>query len=264
MLSLKACDIYDVVEPIHAISKLFGISSFSIEKQTGFFIDSITVYNVISIAFATLWNIICTVMCAFGASNLSGLKSGQEFHLSEVYHKSMCCVLFAFLTLSTIGNWWIFATRKHFCQSLNLLLEVDKELKSLGLSVNLTKHKRIVIFMTALTFTLTTFVIIISNHVQNNLHHMSNGIFVVITFTICVERWLLVNTQLIFWMWMVKLRSESLNLFLKNEFLEPGKEFSETGNLKLTQAAELQRKIVEVSECINECYGFPVSLKILS
>lgn len=218
--------------------------------------NSVSIFNILFIVFLTIWNFICMISF-FSCSN--GFKTENEIYLSEVFQKTMFAVLSAFLTLSSTTNWWIFASRKQFCRIMNMLLEIDDELSSLGLLMNLRRQKFMVFCLTAFTFVLSTFGVVISNFIHNIIQTYENGAFVLISFSVCVELWLLINTHLFCFMWLIKLRFKTINSFLKYEFLTQNKKYTENENLKLVKAAELHGKLVEVSECFNKFYGVPVS-----
>lgn len=258
MFTLKVRDIYDVLKPLHLPSQYFGISSFEIKRENEVFSVSIKFFNVFCILFATVGNIICTFTCASRATSLNGLKNENQFHLSEVYQKSMCCILFAFLTLSTIGNWWILSTRKYFCRSLNLLTKIDQELEKLEYPMNFKFQKLAVVSVIASTFMLTTVIITLSNIVQGILSDTKMGFITVISFSICIQRFVLVNCQIICWIWLIKMRFKRLNDLLKKEFPLIENKDPKNGNFLLNKTAELHGKLVDVCDCFNKCYGFPV------
>lgn len=256
MFSLKAVNINDVSKPLHFCSTLFGFTSFSIKKKEGGFKESVSYFNLLCIIFMTIWNLICTF--AF-FSSLNRLRTENELFLSEVFQKSMFLVISSFLSLLTIMNWCTFVLRSYYCRLLNQLLGVDEVLLSLGFSVILKKQKKRVLCLTGCTFALTFFAVGVANFVHDILNKGEHGMFIILSILICVELWILINSQIMFWMWTVKTRFEMVNSYLKHEFLTPNSTINCNGILKLNKAAELHEKLVEATELINQFYGFPVS-----
>lgn len=255
MLLLKASNILDVFKPLNIFSQHFGLTSFSVKNHGGLLKTSVSCYNLTFILITTMWNCFCTYI--FGSS-LSDSKSDPEVFLSSVYQKSMFYVLLSFFNLSIASNWLIFFSREHISRSLNLMTQVDEKLEALSFGVNFKKHKLVVLLLILFTLSLTSFGVFITNLISNILDLFENGVLVLMSFWFCVELWLLIMLQFIFWIWMVQLRYEKINLFLQDFFLRNKKEYNRKCALKLNEAAEIHRKLVEVSECINHCYGFPV------
>jgi hypothetical protein len=162
--------------------------------------------------------------------------------------------------LSTIGNWWIFSARKHFCQLLNLLREVDENLQSLGKSTDFKRQKLVAMIVTTLSCFFTVLIVSFSSSIYDVLNHTKIDFLKSLTFSMCVERWILLNLQIIVWIWLIKLRFEKLNDVLEMNFLKRENRPEKNSNALLSTTAELHDELVDACGSFCKCYGFPVSL----
>lgn len=257
MLSLKADDIYDVAKPLHICSQLIGITSFNITRQSEIFVDSVTWRNILCIAASTVWSATVALIFIFNMNMMWEIKA---LSLSAIFVNSMFCVLLAFLTITILSNWWIFTTRKYFTRTLNLLMQVDEELERMKVPINLRKHKKIVVIFIVFAMTGATMSLLFTKFIGIDLYFYKIDCVFLMTMFICMETNLFFVYHFTFFMWAVKLRYQNINFFLKENFLT-----SPNGDVKdrigkLNAAALLHDKLVDVSECINRCYGVPVRI----
>lgn len=255
MLSLKADDIYDVAKPLHICSQLIGITSFNITRQSENFVDSVTWRNILCIAASTVWSATVALIFIFNMNMMWEIKA---LSLSAIFVNSMFCVLLAFLTITILSNWWIFTTRKYFARTLNLLMQVDEELERMKVPINLRKHKKIVVIFIVFAMTGATMSLLFTKFIGIDLYFYKIDCVFLMTMFICMETNLFFVYHFTFFMWAVKLRYQNINFFLKENFFTSPNEDVKDRIGKLNAAALLHDKLVDVSECINRCYGVPV------
>lgn len=259
MFSLKSDNFYDAVKLLHACSKLIGLTSFTIKKENGIFVESVTVFNLSCILFSTLWTIFVSIFFVYKADDIWNVNL---FYISEVFKKSMYSVTLSFFLVLIISNWWIFFSRKSLNLLINKLVDIDDELSEMKVSVNLKKQKLFIIFFVFIIKFLTCLSVFLANFLAKNISVQRFNVLLMITMFIFIEIWIFVNSQFIFLMWSVKLRFKMINLFLRKNFFELQNDMIEDGNRKIKKTAVLHEKIVDVSEAINRCYRVPVSKNV--
>lgn len=253
MFSLKARNIFDTFEPLQKVSRPFGLTSFSIGMKKGIYRTFISIGNILFISVFSIWSFYCAFRYA---TFLRDSPSVKEPFMSEVFQKTISAVMLTFLTLSTFLNCWIFSARHIVCQALNLLQQIDEDLSNNGLSTNFGKQKIILIIGIAFSFVLTTVGVIMANIIRNVGDMHDNWPLVMFSIACCVEHWFLINLHFTFFMWIVMLRFEKLNLYLNGILIET--EIKVEDNLKIRKASEIFEKLVEICSCFNQSYGVPV------
>lgn len=256
MFSFKADNVYDVAEPLHICSQLIGLTSFSIQIQNQNFVARVKCLNLLSILLTTVW---VSIFTTWLINNLQNMWDSNFVSLSEVYENSMTCVTLGFLCALTISNWWLFFARHHFSRTLNLVQEVDNELKEMKVSVNFKSHKKVVLFFILVTkVTALCEFVIINSHLTDDTRNRTNW-FITIFLFVSTEINVFTLTHFTFWMCVVHSRFKKINLFVEEKFLKSVIESTEDGNEKLRKVAYLHDKLVDATESINRCYGVPVS-----
>lgn len=256
MFSLKADDIFDIVQPVHALSKLVGLTSFTIIRKDGAFSGTKTWLSFLGISALTVWsiflgiNFVVSLNKAFGNNLLGAPNSFEKFSYF---------VMLALFLITILSNWWILLAQESFCDVLNLLTKIDCELSTLNVPVNLKKHKKfILIFM--LTLKVFTFLIIYGTYtVEVELKFFEPSVFVFIILYFVSASTFLTQTHFILLAWALKLRFEKVNYFLKEKFAASIYD-QRDGNRKVSTAASIHGKLVDVSEKINRIYSYPVKL----
>lgn len=259
MFLFKADNIYDVIKPLHFFSQTTGLTSFTIRRRNGVFVGSIRWFNVLFIALSTVWTIFVMFVFITDRQKMWKINGVQ---VSEVFQNSMFCVLLAFLTTSIMFNWWTFGSKRHFARALNLLCEVDEELLELKVPVGLRKHKVVIVFFAVFVKSFTTASLCVTRVIGSHSKMFRVNIILLISMYLCIEMAIFAIHHYTFWMWAVKIRYPKINLFLKENFLKSVNHNMKEGNEKLCRAALLHDKLVDVSECINRCYGVPVRQRI--
>lgn len=257
MFSLNAKNIYDVVEPLHLCSQLLGLTSFSIGKGKDIYVAKLKLYNVLCLAITTgLISLFTSMFILFNAE----LWQINRVYMSEVFENSMFCVLLSFFFCLIPVNLWFYSARKQFAILLNLLVEVDEELQKMEKPINLRKHKKVVLFFVLSTKILSFIAIMLSYWIGRNTDLFSMNIALLIAMNFSIVWNMFVIFQFTFTLWAVKLRYENVNTCLMDNFLSIKTQSAEDGNDKLKMIASVHDKLVDVSESINRCYGFPVRL----
>lgn len=268
MFSFEAENIYDVVRPVHLSSQLMGLTAFSIRREKGIFVESVTWFNLLCIALSVL-NI--SSFSLWFISQVESVWQANNISISEVFQSSLFCVQLSFMFVENLAILSFFSSRKKFCLLLNLIMEVDKELEEMKVPMNFRKQKIVVSFFILFHKALTTIAIFLGYILGDGLNVFKSNFLVWLSMFFFIETTAYLISHFTFWMWAVKLRYEKINLFLKKNFLttmscdkegSKGSCYNEDGNEKLNTAAWIHDKLVDVSECINRCYGSVVRNKI--
>ena len=253
MFSLKARNIFDTFEPLQKVSQPFGLTSFSIKINKGTYKTFNSIGNVFFITVFSVWSLYCAFCYAMF---LKDSPSEKKPFMSEIFQKTISAVMLTFLTLSTFLNWWIFSSQRVVCRALNLIQLVDEDFSKNGLSTNFGKQKTVLIIGISASFVVTTFGVMLANSDRNVFDIYDNWALVMFSFACCVEHWYLITLHFTFFMWIVMLRFETLNLYLNGILNET--EIKAEDNLKIRKASEIFEMLVEVCECFNQSYGIPV------
>lgn len=261
MLSLQADTIYDVIKPVHFCSQLIGISLFTLKYKKGVFVQTVTGFNILCMMVSTALLSGFTVWFIFNFEKFYFLQSISS---SSFFENSMLCAAHCSLFSIIFAYWWIFGMRQHFVRILNHFKMVDEELYILGVPVDLKKHKKVILILLCAFKLILLLAFILTRKVNHTFQgHNFNLIPVVLMYT-----WIEVNhmilSHLTLWMWAVKSRYQKLNEFVRKSFLESSAFTPKNAICKLNTVALLHDKLVDISECINRCYGTPVRKYIKS
>lgn len=241
----KAQNIYDVFDPIHKVSSIFGLTSFTIKSKNKALKAYVLKQNVASLITSTSWSIFCIYYYISLLMESNGIK--KAFSIVNIIFKSS----------SIFVNWNIMYNRREFHNAINLLISVDQKFNEDGYSTNFEKQKKVA-SLTVVFSTIFIIVSVICTTFVESIFGNYDWMFIFLSMVICLEHWSLMNFQLGFWMWVVKLKFEKLNCYLNEKFLGDEKSCNIEGNVKLIKAAQIYEKLTEVCKSINEVYGFAV------
>lgn len=256
MFSVKAENIYDVAKPFHVCSQIFSLTSFSIKQRSGKFAATLNCFNIF---FMVLFTTCHASYIAFLFSNIKEVSSFRIIYLSEVYENSLIVLMFCYLLYLPSSSFWFFFKRQNLATIFNMIQSVDDQLFEMGVPLNFRKHKKFVLNFAIVTQTVVIlsviFLIFINQNIgYEHLRHLS--VICPLYSIISTNLGIIVTYHFTFWMWAVKLRFQKINIFLKETF-KSGKRV-ENEMEALNKAAKLHDKLVDITECINQCYGFPV------
>lgn len=254
MWSVKVEDFYDVAKPLHQVSQLLGLTCFTVKQENKVFTSRITLLNFLFLIIAIARILIYAKLCYDIPWNTITVFS------SEVYSKSMLVLMFGFIVVYLIVNCWMLAVKKSFSMILIKMVEVDNELSLLKVGINLKRQRNVVLLSVVLIVILTSVTTILMFLVarDQDLLNIDEFLFLSILFITTMADQLFF-VQFVFLMISVKLRYRRINLYLKVNFLYLKTVNERSGNDKLTTASSLHDKLVDLSQIINKCYGFPVS-----
>lgn len=259
MFSLKAENIYDVAAPLHIASQLIGLTAFSIRRKKEIFVESVSLFNLTCLTSQILQTV--SVIFIF-ITNIDELwrNNANRIYSSQVSDHSMFCVVLSIMICMMVTSLWFLGSRKYFALIFNWLYEVDEELMKLKSSTNYRKHKKVVLSFTYLVMTLMAASFFLTIYLANNTNlFISSYIFLFLSMHVCMETNIFIIFHFTFIMWAVKLRYEKINSIIKENFLSSSLIKLKDENEKLVKIASLHDKLVDASECINRCYGVPVS-----
>lgn len=254
MLTLKANNFYDAAKPIHLFSQIFGLTAFTVRREGNTLKFVTTSFNVACVIISMIRSFTIYFMLYFGFNWETGVVLD-----SKVYSTFMMVLMFSFTMVSVSVNWWTFAAKKSFSNIFNLMDEVDEELSVLKNSVNLEKHKLyaylgILCTVSYSSFTLMMIIYMTRDQVHNALYYT----FIVSLFlSTMLDLMFIIHYVLV--VASVKVRYRKINLLLNKIFSCFKIEKEKSGNDQLIKAALLHDKLVDATQHINSCFGFPVS-----
>lgn len=134
MLSFKAENFHDVIKPIHACSKVIGLTSFSFRKK-----DNqnsceafVTFINAILIIASSSWSLFTITRLIF----YDTIWDLNREYLSKVFESSSRIVLSVFTTIIMLVSWWQMVIKGKFAILLESIFEIDQSLIDLNAPVN--------------------------------------------------------------------------------------------------------------------------------
>lgn len=259
MISLQANNVYDVFKPMHFWSKIIGLTSFKIEVKKKVFVQSISCFNFLCILVSS------TFFLVYGLWFTLNVEKFDKRHLvnsSSFFQNSMIIIALFSMFSTLLSDWWIFLMRKHFVRILNLFTEVDELLQRLDVPMSLRSQR---IFILCFVFALKVLMImavfmtkVVVDEIPDQTYQQ---VFYVLMF-IWIESNYLIASQFSFWMYAVKSRYQKINKFLQKNYLTQSGFCSEDEHKKLNEVSLLHDKLVDISECINRCYGLPVRTNV--
>ena len=250
MFSIKADNIYDVAQPLHQCSRLFGLTSFSVKYEDQRLKASTDIWSVFSILFTIPWSLICISL--YYLMPIDDLNV-HNIWISETSEVGMTFLFCGILISTNLAIWWTFMARNHFSKLLNLMLKLDDDLSKIKSPLNFGKHKKIIwVFVTIINLNVVTS--IGSAFLMG--HPMNFSYFVcMILFTVCTLMNIILIIHFTFWIWAIKIRYEKVNHYLEEHFSNITE-----GIEKLNASANFHATLVDSSDLINKCYGLPVDL----
>lgn len=250
---------YDLAKPLHIWSKFIGITSFSIRKKNGSFVARTTLLNWLGMALSTLWSLALGITIYLHVNK----PSVKHFHgIFSSFEKSVYSVLAAIFFSAILSNWWMFFAKNSFCEILNSMTEVDEGLKAMKIPINMKKQKKFVIlFLIILKITIVVSACV-TYYIKARHEVLKSSLVAVISMAFFIQYEVFPNIQFVLLVWSVKLRYQKINFFLKRMLLDSSINGVRDGNQKLNDLASIHDKLVDVSESINRCYGFPVSFDV--
>lgn len=259
MFSLKAENIYDVSKPLHLCSSMLGLTAFSFEKKKEKFVASVKLLNILSLTITT---VSISVFIPVFILNKDIMWTTNKYYTSEVLEYCLLLLLISCFVFLVPINLWLFGARKYFAIILNKLIEVDNELVAMNIAINFRKQKKVILWFSYFTMTMTVFPVIMAYIGQDKSFFSINiPLFLSMIFSFIWNIYIIL--QYAFIILAVQMRYENINLYMRATFLNPvGKEI-EDGNDKIINIALLHDKLVDVSEYINRCYGIPVRNSII-
>lgn len=255
MFSFKADNFYKAAAPLHFVSKLIGLTPFSIKREKEKFVARVSFFNFVCLLCST-------------ASNIHSLARFMDFYIelseyfdlyraSEILQTSTLFISYSFLFVIIFINWWTFFHRRSFALFLNIFHEVFDDFENMNTLISFSKHKKVVLITLAALKSCSVFnFILVCYFLMNKVKSVASVSF--ITMWIYLEVIVLCFIQFTFLMWSVKSRYVKINeILVENFLLENGKRSSRRN---LTHIAKLHDKLVDVTDLINRFYGVPVRL----
>lgn len=255
-MSTKNANVYAVAKPFHSVSKLLGLTSFTITHEKGKFVVSTSAFNIFCILSST---ISCVVGCFYFNEFVHAVRERfSNYEISSTIEKSSIVLTVVFVYSLIFINWWSFCSQQLFGKIFNALKEVDDELKTINTVDNFARSRRIVI---SVLFLATVPMI----------YYMAASFFMVLLLddlwkaAVIISMWIYTTAinytllQFAFFMWQVKIRYRCINSYVSS--------LNSTKIHSLLKASDplkvpaiLHDRLVDISQLINRCYGLPVSL----
>lgn len=260
MPSIKAKNIYDVINPIHSLSRIIGLTSFSIKKDNhenygGF----VSFYDVLCLIISTTWNVLIVMWFIF-SKQLWELK--HEF-MSSFFENCSLIVNGVQITILALVNLRFFLIKEKFVLVLSLIKDVDEVLLNMNATVDHKKHQKCIIaFLVSASFVNIIGGVIAFITGDLTGAYASSYLMFLADF-VSTETFILLFSQFMFFMWSIKIRYHHLNSILVENFgfetLKSERKVSREIQI-LTTCAVLHNKLAEVSKRLSSIFGIPVSL----
>ena len=259
MFSIKADDIYDVVKPVHSCSRIFGLTSFSIQRVSRRKHKTVvTSYNILCIFISTFWSIF---ILWYYLNGKAAWELNQEY-ISDFFESCSKINLICNIVLTDFTNWRLIFIRDKFIDLLDSIKNVDEILMQLDINLNFGKQKKISIFTLTFLKLIVIFGTVLSFASTNlaGIYTSSNitlvGDFIGFTYVN------LMFSQFMLFMWVIKERYKSINQMLHKIYLDNYSNAAKINSKKfadLTAVTIVHDKLVDISELLSFCYGLPVS-----
>lgn len=258
MPSIKAKNIYDVINPIHSFSRIIGLTSFSIKKDNhenygGF----VSFYDVLCLIISSTWYVF-TVMWYLFSKQLWDLK---HEYLSKLFENSSLVLVCLQITSFVLINVGFFVLKEKFVIILNLMKDIDEVLLDMNASIDHERHKRFTMNFLIAATTVNFIGGIISLITAKITGAYEWSMLMAFGDFSSTQVFIMLCSQIIFFIWAVKIRYQSINSILVENFafktLKSEKSILRESKV-LTKCAVLHDNLVEVSERLSYCFGLPV------
>ncbi|CAG9808829.1 unnamed protein product [Chironomus riparius] len=181
-------------------------------------------------------------------------------NVSEVVEVSITLAFAIFHASVQLIIFFTFISRHSIIKCLNIIINVDKELESHGITIDHKKHKKFI--MTCIVSLECFIVLTISASLYSSKEFSSfalNG-YILCSTIVNIHFALILYLQFILIMWTIKARYRKVNRFLCESFTI--KYYNDSAKLNnLNKAAKLHDMLVNACECVNAGYG--ISVRIL-
>lgn len=254
MSSVKVANMLSVLKPLHFQAQMFGLTSFSIQRDKTFgYRCHVSIFNAAILVLSTLWYI-HGIYFVTAAKEL--YETDEDSGLSRFIGSCVSVILVANCVTMIFSIWWFFIIKSKFVPIFNKMDEVDDVLESLGSQVDHAKDRRYLCYTLAIqNIFLTTVTIFAYLSAYFNNFYKPN-IFTSIAEFIGFQYIHLLHVHFNFFMLSVRKRYQHINGLLKNSAR------SEIVDVEFYQKlAILHDKLVDISDKVNFCFGIPVSVE---
>lgn len=255
MFSVKADSFTDVIKPLHFLSQIFGLTSFTIikNKEQKYHVV-ITIFNVMCIFLLNCWSVIIILRLTF-YETIWDLNCG---YLPKFLENNSRMILVALTLIITFSCWWHFIMKEKFVVLLELMKEVDLLLIELDSPINHLKQKTFLIpFLVCikiLHFAEAGGAILMSEETS----FFKVSFFSIMGDFIGSECYVMLGSQFMFLMWAIKCRYQQTNNYLKKIHFEKLSNNFELKAENLKKLSILHDKLIDIADIASLCYGIPV------
>lgn len=254
MFLIKAGNIYEAFEPLHFVSRLTGLSSFSLTQKDGKFKAAYTWFDDVLVAVTSLWCLLFAVLVI--------VKSDQMWRINvkvlpDILVETTFFLMISFPLTTVVSHWCILFLKKNLAKILNLIIQVDDELVALKHPIDLRKEKRknLITSVAIAIFSTSLFILTIFASKSSDIYTMH---FVLsLSLGLCQLSNFFLTFQFVFFVSAIKSRFQKINLVLREDFWFANGFYGPTS--KLNKAAYLHDMLVDACQFINRFYGIPVS-----
>lgn len=250
-------DIFDAVRPLHILSRLCVVTPFSMKKDKGQWITKVSIYDVLLMLIMSTWITISNVlfivnrkkMFRFAGVNISEVVEVTITITFAIFHASILLIIL-----------FTFVARHSIIKCLNIIVNVDKELESHGITIDHKKHKKFIMTCIVSLESFIVFTIVASLYSSKEFSSFALNGYILCSTIVSVHFTLILYLQFILIMWTIKARYRKVNRFLCESFTI--KYYNDSAKLNnLNKAAKLHDMLVNACECVNAGYG--ISVRIL-
>lgn len=259
MPSIKSKNVYDVFGTVHSFSRIIGLTSFSIKKDNhknygGF----VSFYDVLCLTISTSWSVFAVTWYIL-SKELWALK---HEYLSELFEFISLVVALCQALILLASNLRFVLIKDKFLKILKMMAAIDEALLDLNSPVNHSKHQKLSLFFMILIITWNIFGACFAYITGDFSGAYESSFFMSLSDFVSTLNFMFLCSQFILSMWSVRIRYCHINSILMHNLKLYASRSDETLSVErkvLTSCAVIHENLVEVSECLSECYGVSVS-----
>lgn len=247
-------DIFEVIRPLHLVSRIFGLTPFTVKQEKGEWNAVISLWNIFWIFPISILLTSSVAIFTFHHENLFHLVNVP---VSEVVELSLTMTCVSFYLAVQLIILITFFMRQSIVKCLNIIVTIDGELKSHGISVDYRGHKKILLILIGVFEAFMLLVISLGIFSVQEYSSFSLNSYILITSLFSVNFSLLFYIHFTLIMWTIKVRYRNVNRFMCESFsILNGSDNAKLSNLN--KAARLHDMLVSACECVNAGYGISV------
>lgn len=258
---LNAENIFEAFRPLHRYSRIFGLTAFGIEGNEGKNRKAkISVWNCVHVLLVCIYAMMQSVNFILNYEEtvvLEGVEMTKVITIAlNLLSVTFCFSMASISVVTLIG-------RNSIVNVLNLIEDVDRELRHLGYRVNYRKHT-IIFFFAVTIWNLMHIISVYITYFTSFSTQMKLDIIAYFSIVFCLQFLFAFHFQFVLVIWFIKKRFKLVNDFFCASFSSASTSPNICGSHRikmknLNLVARLHELLVMASECFSEGFGVAVS-----